>query len=122
MPGERDALVQLQRLHQELNERYFEGTLSPVRFRVSSRMATSLGELAVDERAGESVEIAISRRHIDADGWEDVRQTLLHEMIHQWQVETGQKADHRKTFRQKAKELGISPAAQKMVGDVTHLE
>ncbi|MDH3455330.1 MAG: SprT-like domain-containing protein [Gemmatimonadota bacterium] len=119
-PGERRILTQLEQLHQELNHRCFGGALSAVRLRVSSRMATSLGELAVDERAGESIEIAISRQHIDADGWDEVRQTLLHEMIHQWQVETGQKADHGRTFRKKAKELGISPAARQMVGDVTH--
>jgi hypothetical protein len=120
MPGERRVLTELERLHQELNHSCFGGTLSPVRLRVSSRMATSLGELAVDDSACEPMEIAISRQHIDADGWDEVRQTLLHEMIHQWQVETGQKADHGRTFRNKAKELGISPAARKMVGDVTH--
>jgi hypothetical protein len=43
-------------------------------------------------------------------------------MIHQWQVEAGLGANHGRSFRQKAKELGISPAAQEMVGDVTHLE
>jgi hypothetical protein len=120
-PSDRRALTTLRRLHRELNECHFEGKLLPVQLRVSSRMETSLGELTVDDAAG-ALEITISRRHIDTDGWDEVRQTLLHEMIHQWQVEAGLGANHGRSFRQKAKELGISPAAQEMVGDVTHLE
>lgn len=35
----------------------------------------------------------------------DVQNTLIHEMIHQWQWENFQKCDHGYTFKQKAKEI-----------------
>lgn len=35
----------------------------------------------------------------------DVQNTLIHEMIHQWQWENFQKCDHGDTFKQKAKEI-----------------
>ena len=45
--------------------------------------------------------------------------TLLHEMVHQWQHETGRVVDHGAEFRRKAREVGITPAARR---DVTPLE
>lgn len=56
-------------------------------------------------------EIAISRRHIRRDGWEDVIHTLIHEMVHQWQDENGLPIDHGSHFRRKAREVGISARA-----------
>ncbi len=32
---------------------------------------------------------------------------MLHEMVHQWQAETGLRIDHGRTFRQKAREVGV---------------
>jgi hypothetical protein len=40
-----------------------------------------------------------------------VEETLLHEMVHQWQAETGQPVDHGRAFRRKAREVGITPRA-----------
>jgi hypothetical protein len=64
---------------------------------------------------GESLgaEIVISRRHIRRDGWRQALETLLHEMVHQWQDESGHPLDHRAGFRQKAIEVGISPRASR---------
>ena len=45
--------------------------------------------------------------------------TLLHEMVHQWQHETGRPVDHGTEFRAKCREVGITPAARR---DVTPLE
>ena len=61
------------------------------------------------------VEIVISRRHARRDGWADVTDTLLHEMVHQWQDESGLPVDHRGAFRRKAREVGAAPAARKVV-------
>jgi hypothetical protein len=40
---------------------------------------------------------------------------MLHEMVHQWQAESGLRIDHRRTFRQKAREVGVLPAAKRPV-------
>lgn len=120
-PGDRHLLATLRSLHEELNQRFFGGALSPIRFRLSSRMTRRLGEIVVEKSKGDPSEIAISRHHVERDGWDEVRQTLLHEMVHQWQVETGHEADHGPRFRQKAREIGITPSAQRAVGDVVQV-
>jgi hypothetical protein len=40
-------------------------------------------------------------------------------MIHQWQDESGLEIDHGPAFRAKARELGVTPAARRLVGDGT---
>lgn len=114
-PGDRDLVRELQRRHQRLNRRYFDGRLAPIRFRLSNRMRTRLGELTVDPRKHRPTEIAISRQHIERDGWDEVEHTLLHEMVHQWQVESGLEVDHGETFRRKAVEVGVVPGARRAV-------
>jgi hypothetical protein len=44
-----------------------------------------------------------------------VLHTLLHEMVHQWQAETGHAVDHGRSFRAKAREVGIAPGARREV-------
>jgi hypothetical protein len=78
-------------------------------------MRTRLGELAVEIRSGRPLDIAISRRHIARHAWPEVEHTLLHEMVHQWQAETGLPIDHGRTFRKKAREVGVLPAAKRAV-------
>lgn len=115
-PADRRLLGRLRSLHAELNEQYFGGGLESVALRISNRMVTRLGDVTVDARSRRVVEIAISRLHVVQDGWDEVRGTLLHEMVHQWQVETGGEPDHGRRFRQKARAVGITPAARRAVG------
>jgi hypothetical protein len=75
-------------------------------------MLRKLGEITLDQDDRVSV-ITIGRKHVDRDGWEQVTVTLLHEMVHQWQAETGIKVDHGKEFRRKATEVGIPAAASR---------
>jgi hypothetical protein len=113
--GDRQLLARLEGLHGEFNRRHFSGALGRIEFRVSGRMRTCLGELTIDARTGRPTEIAVSRHHIEQDGWEEAGHTLLHEMVHQWQAETGQDADHGPAFRRKAQEVGIAPVASRAV-------
>ena len=106
MPSRRRRLV---RLHQILNSRHFDGTLGTIPIRLSERMATRLGEFQAAEDG--AVAISISRRHLERDGWEAVAETLLHEMLHQWQCEQGMPLDHGPAFRKKARAVGITAAA-----------
>lgn len=114
-PGDVMLLYRLSRLHQELNDRHFGGRLGMIPLRLSSRMRTRLGELSVDLRTMQPLEIAISRLHIEQHPWEEVAHTMLHEMVHQWQAETGGPVDHGPTFRAKAIEVGVIPKARRRV-------
>lgn len=112
---DRQVLAELGALHARFNAELFGGALSPVRFRISDRMRTKLGEVTVDSRSRRVIEIAISRRHWERDGRIEAEKTLLHEMIHQWQAESRIKVDHGVSFRRKAREIGVAPVAMRMV-------
>ena len=114
-PGDLVLLHRLTSLHQDLNSRHFGGTLDEIPIRLSSRMRTRLGELSVTIRSGKPLEITISRRHLTRHDWSEVEHTMLHEMVHQWQAEIGLRIDHGRTFRQKARQVGVLPAARRTI-------
>jgi hypothetical protein len=114
-PGDLVLLHQLETLHRELNAQHFGGTLGEIPIRLSGRMRNRLGDLAVDLTTGGPNEITISRKHIARHSWSEVAHTLLHEMVHQWQAETGLVVDHGPTFRRKAREVGVVPAAKRAI-------
>ncbi len=115
-PGDLLLLHRLSQAHERLNGEHFGGGLGSLPMRLSSRMRTRLGELSVDVRTGRPMEIAISRRHIARHPWAEVEHTLLHEMVHQWQAETGNPVDHGPTFRRKARQVGVLPGAKRPLG------
>jgi hypothetical protein len=102
--------------HRRYNARYFGGALSPVSVRVSRRLRRRLGHYTAASAGGLPAEIVLSRSHIRRHGWEEALHTLLHEMVHQWQDETGLAIDHGAPFRRKAREVGITAAARRVVG------
>ncbi len=114
-PGDEAILTRLAELHRRLNEAHFVGALPAIRFRLSGRMRTRLGELTVDARSGRALEIGLSRAHL-RHGWDEVESTVLHEMVHQWQAESGLSVDHGVIFRRKAREVGIEPTARRLLG------
>ena len=81
-PGDITLLQRLTLAHDRLNREHFGGALRTIPIRLSSRMRTRLGELAVDLRSGRPTEMAISRRHIVRHPWSEVEHTVLHEMVH----------------------------------------
>jgi hypothetical protein len=83
-------------------------------------MVRKLGELTIDPTTDRPVEIAISYRHLVRDGWSEAEQTLLHEMVHQWQAETGRPVDHGPGFRAKARAVGVAPRAMRDVPTARH--
>lgn len=117
-PGDVAMIVQLTEAHRQLNTQWFGGTLSAIPLRLSGKMATRLGHYDPGSRHL-APEIVMSRSHIAKHGWREAMHTLLHEMVHQWQHETGRPVDHGPEFRNKAREVGITPAARR---DVTPLE
>jgi hypothetical protein len=115
-PGDVLLLHRLEELHRRLNQEHFGGALGEIPIRLSGRMRRRLGELSVDIRTGRPVELSVSRRHIARHSWAEVEHTVLHEMVHQWQAETGLRVDHGPTFRRKAREVGVFPASKRGLG------
>jgi hypothetical protein len=113
-PEDQPFADKLTRWHAQFNADHFHGTLKAIPVRVSRRMRSRLGHYSA-ANAGESGEIAISWRHLRRHGWDEALHTLLHEMVHQWQDETGHPLDHGRTFRAKAREVGIQAAAKREV-------
>jgi hypothetical protein len=111
-PQDRALVAELAHWHRLYNRQHFHGRLESVALRVSRRMKSRLGHYTCAAH-GEPAEIALSWRHIRRDGWEEARHTLLHEMVHQWQDETGHAIDHGPRFRAKAREVGVAPFARR---------
>ena len=105
----------LTRAHRELNATRFGGELSTIPIRVSGRMKSRLGHYTLRGQSRHQQEIVISRRHIRKHGWDEAVHTLLHEMVHQWQDETGRPVDHGPDFREKSRLVGITPRATRSV-------
>jgi hypothetical protein len=112
-PEDRDIEERLAQWHRQFNARHFDGRLRTIALRVSRRMRGRLGQYSAATPHGDAPEIAISRRHVRRDGWEQAVETLLHEMVHQWQDESGLPIDHGRSFRMKAREVGIPPHARR---------
>ncbi len=112
--SDRPVLERLQAMHGVLNARHFEGQLQSIRIALSLRMRRRLGELRLERRSNRVTEIVIGVRHLRRDGWREVELTLLHEMVHQWQAETGRPVDHGPEFRRKASEVGIEARAARI--------
>jgi hypothetical protein len=103
--------ARLTTLHAQLNLEHFSGALTHLEIQVSRRLARRLGHYSLRSHNGGHGEIVISHRHIRRDGWPEAIHTLLHEMVHQWQDETGRPVDHGAGFRAKCRAVGIAPAA-----------
>jgi len=112
-PQDQTTLRELAHWHQEYNLRHFGGTLREIPIKLSGRMRSRLGQYTTATRYGEPAEITISRTHIRKHGWAEALHTLLHEMVHQWQAETGVPIDHGPAFRAKAAAVGIAPQARR---------
>ena len=119
-PDDAPAAARLQRAHRELNAHHFGGSLRDVPVRVSRRMRRRLGHYA-PASSPEGAEIAIARSHLRRHGWDEALHTLLHEMVHQWQDESGLAVDHGRDFRRKAREVGITARAARTVGAGTRM-
>lgn len=110
-PADAGLVEELRLWHERFNVRHFEGLLSRIPLRISRRMTTRLGQYRISTCAAEPSEIVIGRGHIERHGWHEALDTLLHEMVHQWQHESGLPVDHGAAFRRKALAVGTAPSA-----------
>jgi hypothetical protein len=109
--GDARLLTRLRELHAELNLRHFRGALGEVLLELSSRMRRRLGEFRPPDGGERLPAIRLSRRHLRRDGWGAVGETLLHEMVHQWQAQTGRRLGHGPDFRSMCAAVGIDRRA-----------
>lgn len=114
-PDDAALAGRLRAWHEQLNRELFAGELRPVVIRVSRRMRARLGHYSAPGSGGDPAEIAISRRHLRRHGWKAALETLVHEMVHQWQDEHGLPLDHGPVFRAKARAVGIEPCARRQI-------
>lgn len=114
-PDDAPMAARLTTLHAQLNLEHFGGALTHLEIVVSRRLARRLGHYSLRSHNGGRGEIVISRRHVRRDGWPEAIHTLLHEMVHQWQDETGRPVDHGPGFRDKCRAVGIEPAATRVM-------
>jgi predicted SprT family Zn-dependent metalloprotease len=110
-PDDARLVEKLRAAHGELNAARFGGALGTVTIRVSRRMRSRLGHYSPGLRS--EPEIAIARRHARRDGWASVVETLVHEMVHQWQHENRRPIAHDPDFRRKCREVGIPAHAKR---------
>ncbi|HET7602536.1 MAG TPA: SprT-like domain-containing protein [Gemmatimonadales bacterium] len=103
--SDRPWIQRLRAEHARLNMERFGGELGELPIRLSGRMRRRLGHVMLSRETGAAVEIAMNRRHVQRDPWPMVEDTLLHEMVHQWQAETGRRVDHGAEFRRKLAEV-----------------
>jgi len=113
-PKDEPLAERLAEWHTRLNGERFGASLGLVPIRVSRRMVRRLGHYAPGVEGG-GAEIAISARHVHRDGFAAALETLLHEMVHQWQHESGLPIDHGADFRRKCREVGAIPSAKRAV-------
>jgi hypothetical protein len=111
-PEDAPLAARLVEWHERYNALHFDGSLHTIPVRISRRMQSRLGHYTAAAH-GNAGEIAISWRHLRRHGWDEALHTLLHEMVHQWQDETGLPLDHGAAFRAKARAVGIAPAAKR---------
>jgi hypothetical protein len=114
-PDDAPMAARLTTLHAQLNLEHFGGALDHLEIQVSRRLARRLGHYTPRTHNGGRGEIVISHRHVRRDGWPEAIHTLLHEMVHQWQDETGRPVDHGPQFRAKCRAVGIQPAATRYI-------
>lgn len=116
VPEDVPKLDRLHALWAELNARHFGARLSSVEIRLSRRMRRRLGEFRPVSDPSQRPEIVIGLRHLKHDGWARATETLLHEMVHQWQAETDRPLRHGREFRDKCAALGIEGRAMVRFG------
>ncbi len=113
-PDDERMVATLAEWHARYNAERFHGALQRVTVRISRRMRARLGHYAPAQQ-GRAAEIALSRRHLRRHGFAEALETLLHEMVHQWQDEQGHPLGHDRRFREKARDVGIGGRARRAV-------
>jgi len=91
----------LQLLFAQFNYTYFDGEIPAYRIAYNARFSNVAGRVMYKPPI-----IELSPKHLEGKP-EELRETLLHEMIHAWLHAKGQNPGHTPAFKKKMHELGL---------------
>ena len=94
-------VAELQLLFAQLNYMHFDGQIPTYRIAYNSRFSNLAGRITYKPPT-----IELSPKHLKGKP-EELRATLLHEMIHAWLHAQGANPGHTPAFKQKMRELGL---------------
>jgi predicted SprT family Zn-dependent metalloprotease len=95
-------VAELQLLFAQYNFLHFDGEIPTYRIAYNARFSNCAGRISYKPPL-----IELSPKHL-AGKLEELRGTLLHEMIHAWLHARGENSGHTARFKRKMKELGLS--------------
>ena len=101
LPGLPDV-AELQLLFAQYNFMYFNGEIPTYRIAYNARFSNCAGRITYKPRHL----IELSPKHLKGQ-LQELRETLLHEMIHAWLHALGKSPGHTATFKKKMRELGL---------------
>jgi predicted SprT family Zn-dependent metalloprotease len=94
-------VAELQLLFAQLNYRHFDGEIPAYRIAYNARFSNLAGRTTYKPPM-----IELSPKHLDGRP-DELRETLLHEMIHAWLHAKGLNPGHTVAFKRKMRELGL---------------
>jgi predicted SprT family Zn-dependent metalloprotease len=94
-------VADLQLLFAQLNFLHFNGEIPSYRIAYNSRFANLAGRITYKPPL-----IELSPKHLKGKP-DELRETLLHEMIHAWLHARGENPGHTHAFKKKMRELGL---------------
>jgi predicted SprT family Zn-dependent metalloprotease len=94
-------VAELQLLFAQLNYMHFDGEIPAYRIAYNARFANLAGRITYKPPT-----IELSPKHLRGKP-DELRETLLHEMIHAWLHAKGQNPGHTATFKKKMRDLGL---------------
>jgi predicted SprT family Zn-dependent metalloprotease len=95
-------VAELQLLFAQYNFLHFDGEIPTYRIAYNARFSNCAGRICYKPPL-----IELSPKHL-AGKFDELRDTLLHEMIHAWLHARGENSGHTARFKNKMKELGLS--------------
>jgi predicted SprT family Zn-dependent metalloprotease len=94
-------VAELQLLFAQLNYMHFDGEIPTYRIAYNARFSNLAGRTTYKPPT-----IELSPKHLDGKP-DELRETLLHEMIHAWLHAKGANPGHTAAFKKKMRELGL---------------
>lgn len=98
MTDDRDFI--LKKMFKDINEQMFDGRLGRIAFEFSERMTSAAGRYFPQKKL-----IRLSAPYLRLHGWEKMRITLIHEMIHADLHVCGKPYGHTPEFKQRLEQL-----------------
>jgi predicted SprT family Zn-dependent metalloprotease len=102
VPADLPDVAELQLLFAQYNFVHFNGEIPSFRIAYNARFSNVAGRIGYKPPL-----IELSPKHLRGKP-EELRQTLLHEMIHAWLHARGENSGHTPAFKRKMRELGLT--------------